>query len=106
MDVELEKAFLTISSEMARRFAILETKQDNTKETLQRIEETTKATNGRIKKLEMWRMFLLGAWAVLSLATPVAWYFIVHSLDNYSHEVDTRIGNAIQLNNNKYFEKP
>ena len=61
-------------------------------------------TNGRVGKLELWRMFLIGAWAVLSMATPIAWYFIVTSLNNFSDSIDGKIDAAIQQNHDKYFE--
>lgn len=61
-------------------------------------------TNGRVKNLELWRMFLIGAWAVLSLITPVAWYFIAQSLSGFTNDVDAKIVRAINENNNKFFE--
>jgi len=69
------------------------------------IKTEVRNTNGRVRKLELWRMFLIGAWAVLSMATPVAWYLILHSLENFSNQVDTKIVNAINANNERFFEK-
>ena len=62
-------------------------------------------TNGQVKSLQMWKQFLLGAWAVLSLITPIAWYLISVSIQNFQLQVDQSISQAINNNNDKYFEK-
>lgn len=77
------------------------------------IDQRLQYTNGRLKKLELWKAFLVGAWAVLSMATPVAWYLILNTMSGYSDKIDLRIekkikesiGEAIEANNRKYFEK-
>lgn len=47
-------------------------------EKLDRIEEQTTKTNGNVKKLQLWKAYLTGAWAVLTvLVLPIA--FIVFS---------------------------
>jgi len=41
--------------------------REEIKQSLARIEGRVAETNGRVKRLEMWRMFLLGGFAALSL---------------------------------------
>lgn len=52
-------------------------------------------TNGRVKKLELWRMFLTGAWAVLTIITPVAWFLISQAISNFNNQIETKINQAI-----------
>jgi hypothetical protein len=48
-------------------------------ETCARIEAQTTKTNGRVKALEMWRMFLLGGLGVItSLVIPLVIYIFLH----------------------------
>lgn len=74
-------------------------------ETLNDIKTQVISTNGRVKKLEMWRMFLLGAWAVISVFIPFLYMQISSRVDAFTSSVDTRIMAAIEHNNDKYFEK-
>lgn len=60
--------------------------------------------NGRIKSLELWRQFILGVWAVLTIITPIVWYFVLQSVNNVKEDIGNQINSAIQLNNSKYFE--
>lgn len=69
-----------------------------------RLDNNQRSTNGRVRNLEMWRQFLLGAWAVLSLATPIAWYMITQDIKSFREDISAEIVNAINLNNEKFFE--
>lgn len=73
------------------------------------IKEQVRATNGRVKNLEMWRQFLLGAWAVLSIITPVVWYMVYNSIKDFKETITRQMSSvveeAIQKNNDKYFQK-
>lgn len=73
------------------------------------IKEHVSETNGRVKSLEMWKQFLFGAWAVLSIATPIVWYLVISYANNLIESYDQKIGfliqKAIEENNDKYFEK-
>lgn len=73
------------------------------------IKEQVKSTNGRVKSLELWKQFLLGAWAVISIATPLLWYYVNKSITDFKSTFDrnviTIVNQAIEANNNKYFEK-
>lgn len=69
------------------------------------IKKQVTSTNGRVKSLELWRMFLIGAWAVITLITPIGWLLMANSIDEFKSSIDQRITDAIQNNNNKYFEE-
>lgn len=69
------------------------------------IKRQTTETNGRLKKLELWKQFLLGAWAVLTVLTPIGWYVSIRIADNFQDQISYQITDAIEENNNKYFEK-
>ncbi len=43
---------------------------------LDEILEQTKKTNGRVSKLENWRAYLVGAWAVVSLVVIPAFTYV------------------------------
>lgn len=64
--------------------------------------------NGRTKSLELWRSFLLGAWAITVIALPfiltMFWYMLSHEIDSYTKEISHEIDAKIQANNNIYFE--
>lgn len=48
-------------------------------EATKRIEVQTELTNGRVKALEMWRMFLLGGMGVISMMViPLVLYIYLH----------------------------
>ena len=74
-------------------------------ESLNKIETKVTATNGRVKALEMWRMFLLGAWAVITLLVPFLYMQVSARVDAFTASVDTKIISAIERNNDKYFER-
>ena len=61
-------------------------------------------TNGRIKRLEMWRSFLIGVWSVLTFLLPIFFYQVAREIDAFQENLDNKITNAIQINNDKYFE--
>ena len=47
------------------------------KDMLERIEKQTMATNGRVKNLEMWKAYIAGAIAVLSvIVVPMLMYIL------------------------------
>lgn len=73
------------------------------------IKEQVRSTNGRVKSLEMWKQFLLGAWAVISIASPIVWYLVYDSIkefkDSAREEISSVVEDAIEKNNDKYFEK-
>ena len=45
---------------------------------LERIEEQTKATNGRVRSLEAWRNYMLGAFGLFSLLLGTAPLWLTH----------------------------
>lgn len=63
-------------------------------------------TNGRVGKLEKWKSFLLGAWAVITLLVPFLYMQISARVDAFTNSIDRSITDAIQRNNEKYFENP
>ncbi len=73
------------------------------------IVEQVKTTNGRVKKLEMWKQFLLGAWAVISIASPMVWYYFDKTIKDFKEEIYRDLYSTVQKeieeNNDKYFEK-
>ncbi len=73
------------------------------------IKEQVKTTNGRVKSLELWKQFLLGAWAVVSIATPLLWYYVNRSIDDFKASFDRNVSSivqdAINKNNDKFFDK-
>jgi len=74
-------------------------------EKVENIEQQAIRTNGRIKSLEMWRMFLLGAWAVITILVPVLYMQVTARVDAFTTSIDYKITSAIQQNNDKYFER-
>ena len=49
-------------------------------------------TNGRVKKLEIWKAYLIGAWAVVSLGFPVLFVYFINDL---KHDINSAIDQAI-----------
>lgn len=84
--------------------SISELKKDNI-EAHAKMDVKQDKTNGRVKNLELWKMFLMGAWAVLSMATPIAWYFILGALDNFSKSMDARIETIVSRAIDEYDDK-
>lgn len=72
---------------------------------LEKIDAKVTVTNGRVKALELWRMFLLGAWAVVTMLVPFLYIQISARVDAFTSAVDQKITVAIEHNNDKYFEK-
>lgn len=74
-------------------------------ETLERV----KQTNGRVKKLEIWKAYLLGAWAVITVVGGFAINYIVNRQDSYQIQQDSHIqqliDKSVSENNDKYFVK-
>lgn len=73
------------------------------------IKEQTIKTNGSVRNLQLWRSYILGGFAVFTLLAPFMWYVINLSINEQRtqimHEIDKRIGDAINANNDKYFEE-
>ena len=87
---------------------LIEQNQGRAKDDLTEIVKQTTLTNSRIKKLELWRMFLIGAWAIVSMLIPYFLYQQSRSLEQFSDTVDLKIQSAvdkaIDANNDKFFE--
>lgn len=68
-------------------------------------------TNGSVTKLQMWRTFLLGGWAVISVIVLPAFFwfftdFIAKMEDKETaieKSIDSKIQSAIDINNQKQF---
>jgi len=73
------------------------------------IKEQVKYTNGQVKSLQLWKQFLLGGWSVLTIITPILWYYIHISIEEFKKNFDERVTaivkEEITQNNAKYFEK-
>lgn len=78
---------------------------DDVREHLVEIKKQVTLTNGNVKSLQLWRSFLFGAWMVLSIIAPLMWYFTMKTVDSFNQDIDHRIADAIEDNNNLYFEK-
>lgn len=79
-------------------------RHEENKERLTKIEEKQDKTNGRISRLELWRMLLIGGYIILQSVIPILIYLILYDLNTLNKEVDYKIAQAIQANNDKYFE--
>ena len=66
-----------------------------------RMDKNISNTNGRVKKLELWKSFLLGSWAVISVIMPLFFYLYIQEI---KHEISSEITAQIEKNNNHYFE--
>lgn len=85
---------------------MLQEMKENTHTTLERIEEKVDKTNGRVKRLELWRMVLIGAWAAITFMLPLLTYLFISSVSNFKTDIKQEINMAIQDNNNKYLSIP
>lgn len=66
-----------------------------------KIESHVEKTNGRVRKLETWRSFLLGGWAVISILFPILFVFF---MSNFRYEVREIISNQVTTAINDYDE--
>lgn len=76
------------------------------KATVDDIKTQVVQTNGRVKSLELWKAFLLGAWAVITLLVPILFFQLSRQIDDFSDKIKDQITTAIDANNDKFFEKP
>lgn len=53
----------------------------NIDEKLVRIESQVIKTNGRVTKLEFWRMLLVGAYTLSTVLVPIIYYMSIQNLD-------------------------
>lgn len=65
------------------------------------LDKRVATTNGRVKRLEIWRAMLIGAWAVITVMFPV---LFVYFLNTFKTDVNNQITHAIDVNNNRFFE--
>jgi hypothetical protein len=72
---------------------------------LDKIDEKQGIANGRVKKLELWRQFLLGAWAVVTMITPVGWYLVTQEVKDFDSEVEDLIKKEVQEGITKALEE-
>jgi hypothetical protein len=83
---------------------------EDMKLTLYEIKTQCVSTNGRVKSLELWKSFLLGAWAITVLSLPfiltMFWYLMSNQIEAFHHEITYEIQSKIQANNQLYFEDP
>ena len=50
------------------------------------------ATNGRVKRLEIWKAYLIGAWAVVSIGFPILFIYFINDLkDDIKAGIDLAI---------------
>ena len=66
-----------------------------------RIESHVKDTNGRVKKLELWKAGLIGGFVVISIGFPVLFTYFMSSVKS---DLKGEITFQINENNNKFFE--
>lgn len=78
--------------------------KETTHDTLTRIETQVTSTNGRVKRLELWRMFLVGAWTVVTLMLPLMGYLIIQQFHNLNQSIDGRITTAIERYDEENFQ--
>ena len=76
-------------------------KFETNKQEHDKIDVKVTATNGRVKKLEIWRAGLLGAWAVITIIFP---FMFIYFVNDIKRDIDNQITNAININNNRFFE--
>lgn len=65
-DSEIAAALATLTEQIRGDRAESQAFRGTLAETIARIERQTEKTNGRVTRLELWRMFLLGGFAALA----------------------------------------
>ena len=102
--IECDKNIKSMLKELKPIPLILE-RVENLIKTTNKIEEHVEKTNGRVRKLETWRSFLLGGWAVISLLFPIMFFYLMSNLKYEVKEIiSNQVSTAIDNNNDKYFE--
>jgi len=66
-----------------------------------KIESHVEKTNGRVRKLEVWRAGLLGAWAVVTVLFPI---MFVYFMNNFRYEVKEIVENHVSTAITEYDE--
>ncbi len=64
-------------------------------ESFKEVHNRLDVANGRVKKLEMWKQFLLGAWAVITVVTPISYYFLLKEVGDFEDNLDIKIKDGI-----------
>lgn len=82
-----------------------EMKEENIK-SHESLDKNQKYTNGQVRSLQLWRAYLVGAWAVLTIITPIAWFLLMRSITEFNDKIDTKINQAIIENNKRIFDNP
>lgn len=74
-------------ADIRKSIAILETHHLEVKDTLERIEEQTKKTNGRVSRLENWRSYITGGLAVVGIVIALVIYIFNSSMQTVQAEL-------------------
>ncbi len=73
----------------------LNTHFDEIKSSLDRIEEQTKKTNGRVSRLEGWKMYISGALAIITiLIIPVVLFMVIQFIGTKT-ALETTVNKAV-----------
>ena len=75
-------------------------KFDENKKEHKSLQDRVDSTNGRVKKLEIWRAYLIGAWAVVSIVLGISSTILIRYYIN-NNNVESQIENVMS----QYFEK-
>jgi len=71
-------------------------------DTLQRIETQTSRTNGRVTRLEMWRQYILGALAIISMVVIPIVLYLANQIIDVKTSISTQVADAVKSELNKY----
>lgn len=69
---------------------------EDLKDHILEVKSEVQYTNGDVRRLKLWRSFLLGAWAAIVFILPVMYLLFTNTLDNYNRSIDSRISQAIE----------
>lgn len=82
-----------------------EHREDN-KEEHQQIIEQAKLTNGSVKELKLWKWFLMGAWAVVTIGFPILYTAKIENLKNeINNMVESEVISILEKNKIVEYEK-